>query len=203
MRSKIALFIGFTFLISCKNDSKPAANVSVNPFDTTYNSAQNQTQTLSEADRTALLSAKGKRAQSIDFQTISAYFDKANQPLQIFYFWHKNTEGVKENFEMAKAVNNLAAQYDASRLKIVLVEVSDDTNSDNLTLFIRENQITEPTFQLNNADFSQLSKHLKKELTPLPALVLAQKSEEILFVYNKTMDEKELSAVVSPLVSSN
>ena len=72
-----------------------------------------------------------------------------------------------------------------------------------LNLFIRENQLSDETLILEKADVSFFAKRIRKDftgVTGLPVVILANKADETLQFYNRLMDEKELSAIIQPLL---
>jgi hypothetical protein len=191
------LMFCYTLLISsCNNKPNNAEHQAANPFDTTQTTAQ----TLSEDDRAKLLQAQGKKASTVNNETLVDKIANSKGRLTIFCFWNMdNAESVKT----VKAVNNLAAQFDSTSLKITLVHVSLNVSLDNLNLFIRENQLTEEAFVLDKIDKNLMASKVKKDFLTadqLPIIVIVNKEEGLTFFYNKGFDEQELKAVIQPFI---
>jgi hypothetical protein len=187
----------YTMLISsCNNKSNNSQHQAANPFDTSQTTAQ----TLSEDDRAKLSQAQGKKAISLNNEILADKIANSKGRLTIYCFWNmENVESVKT----VKAVNNLAAQFDSTSLKITLVHVSPNASLDNLNLFIRENQLTEETFVLDKIDKNLMAAKVKKDFLTtdqLPIIVIINKDEGLTVFYNKGFDEQELKAVVQPFI---
>ena len=74
---------------------------------------------------------------------------------------------------------------------------------EDLNLFIREQQLTEETLILEKADVSFFSKKIRKDftgVTALPVILMVNKAEQTMLFYTKPMEEKELMAMVQPLI---
>ena len=117
----------------------------------------------------------------------------------IYCFWNTQNEG---SISTVKALNVVAAPYDSTKLKLVFVNLNDTKTAADITLFIRENQLTEEALMMKT-EMAFFAKKIRKDLTDvttLPVLLMINKAEETFFFYNKIMDEKELSAMLTPLV---
>ena len=190
------LFCSAIFFLSCKNKDRQSEHQAANPFDTTQTAAQN----LTEDDRTKLRQAQGKKAIITSNALLADKIAASSRRLFIYYFWQM---GDQTQINAAKAVNDLAAQYDSSRLKVVFVLVSPNASLDSLNLMIRENQLTEDTYILDRLDKAIFANKVKKDFATaeqLPLLLVINKAEGLIFFYNKALDDLELKAVIQPLV---
>jgi hypothetical protein len=188
--------IALISVVACKNDNKPAHHASANPFDTTHF----ETQALSDNDRSQLAQASGKVVQPISTDALASQINAATGKLNIFCFWNlKNPMSV----ETVKALNSLSAKHDSTQLKITFVTMPGFNTVDETNLFIRENQLTDATLILEKADVSFFAKKIRKDMTgivALPVVLLVNKADDTLLFFNKPMDEKELSAMIAPLL---
>jgi hypothetical protein len=183
-------------LISCNSKPTPSVSHAVSPFDTTHF----ETQALTSEDREKLANAKGKTVQPIEIDALAAKINNATGKLHLFCFW--NLESVN-SVSTLKAVNSLSAKFDSTKLQIIFVNMPGRQTMEAINLFIRENQLSDETLILEKADVSFFSKRIKKEftgVTGLPVIILANKAEETMQFYNRTMDEKELLAILQPLM---
>lgn len=181
---------------SCNNKPNNSEHQAANPFDTTQTTAQS----LSEDDRAKLSQAQGKKATTLNNETLADKIANSKGRLNIYCFWNMDS---LESVKTVKAVNNLAAQFDSAGLKITLVHVSATASLDNLNLFIRENQLTEDTYVLDKIDMNVMATKVKKDFltaTQLPIIVMVNKEEGLTFFYNKGFDEQELKAVIQPFI---
>lgn len=186
-------------IFSCK-EQKPHTSASdmakVNPFDTSHF----ETQALSAEDRLKLANATGKTLKPISVDALTDKINTSTNRLHLYCFW--TLENVN-SIQTLKAAHSLSTKFDTTQLKIVFVNMPTRQNIDDVNLFIRENQLTEETLVLEKADVSFFSKKIRKDfggVTALPVILMVNKAEETLLFYNKSMDEKELSALVQPLV---
>ena len=190
------LFVSSFFIMSCKNKNTPSVSQpSFNPFDT----SSLETQTLSAEDRTKLASAAGRTVQNIEADVLATRINNSTGKLFIYCFWNTQNEG---SISTVKALNVVAAPYDSTKLKLVFVNMNDTKTAADITLFIRENQLTEEALMMKT-EMAFFAKKIRKDLTDvttLPVLLMINKAEETFFFYNKIMDEKELSAMLTPLV---
>jgi hypothetical protein len=183
-------------LFSCNAKPSPAISNAVSPFDTTHF----ETQALTPEDRAKLANAKGKTVQPIAIDALAAKINNATGKLHLFCFW--NLESAN-SVSTLKAVNSLSTKFDTTKLQIIFVNMPGRQTMEAINLFIRENQLSDETLILEKADVSFFSKRIKKEFTSvtgLPVLILANKAEETLQFYNRAMDEKELLAILQPLM---
>ncbi len=143
-----------------------------------------------------------KTVKPIEIDALAEQINAASSKLYVYCFWNlKNDASVAT----VKALNTLTTKFDTTKLKIVYVNMPGYEKVEDVNLFIRENQLTEETLILEKADVSFFSKKIRKDMvgiTTMPVVLMANKAEEILLFYNKGMDEKELLALVHPLVSN-
>ena len=179
-------------------DSKPnlSANHAASPFDTTHF----ETQALTVEDRAKLAAASGKTVQPIEIDALAAKINTATGKLHLFCFWNLTSAN---SLATIKAVNALSTKFDSTKLQVVFVNMPGRQTMEAVNLFIRENQLSDETLILEKADVSFFAKKIRKDFTPvvgLPVLILANKADETLQFYNRPMDEKELSAIIQPLL---
>ena len=193
----LALCSASLLCYACKNKPNASADlVKVSPFDTTYF----ETQILSADDRAKLAAASGKTVKPIDIDALANRINTSTGKLHVYCFWNLQNAG---SLSTLKALNVLSEKYDSSQLKVVFVNMPDSQKVEDVNLFIRENQLTEETLILEKADVSFFSKKIRKDftgVTVLPVVLMVNKAEQTLMFYNKTMDEKELMAMVQPLI---
>jgi hypothetical protein len=198
IRNLVPFFV-LTILIltnSCDRIRKMTGTHTASPFDTT----KFETQALSEQDRALLASANGKTVKPISVDALAQQINAATGVLTVYCFWNlKNNASIST----VKALNELSAKFDSTKLKIVYVNMPGFQKVEDVNLFIREHQLTDETLILEKADVSFFSKKIKKEfggITNLPVILMANKAEETMLFFNKGMDEKELLALVNPLI---
>lgn len=184
-----------TFGVACKKpQSSPNTVQSVNPFDTT----QMESQVLSEADRLKLASASGKSNTVISEDALANRILQSTDKLYVYCFWNMEND---MSLSTMKALQHVSNNFDTTELKIVFINFKEIKSKEEVTLLIRENQISDETLLLENSDWSFFKNKLKKELEDvkdLPIILMVNKSEEIFQLYNKPMDEKELTALLQP-----
>jgi hypothetical protein len=194
----VFFFLCIFGLSACKENksNNTSADLSkVNPFDTTHF----ETQALTAEDRQKLANASGKTVKPISVDALADKINTSSGKLHIYCFWNLGNNSLNT----MKALNTLTSKYDSTQLKVIFVNMPERQNIDEVNLFIRENQLTEETWVLEKADVSFFQRKIRKDfsgVTTLPVLVMVNKAEETLLFYNKPMDDKELSAVVAPLV---
>jgi hypothetical protein len=174
-------------LLSC--NSKPTPSV-----------PEFETQALTPEDRVKLANATGKSVHPIDIDALAAQINNATGKLHIFCFWNL---GNANSVTTLKAVNSLSTKFDSTKLQIIFVNMPGRQTMEAINLFIRENQLTNETLILEKADVSLFSKRIKKEfsgVTGLPVLIFANKADQTMQFYNRLVDEKELLAIVQPLL---
>jgi hypothetical protein len=177
----------FVILLSC--NSKPTPSVSY--F---------ETQALTPEDRVKLANATGKTVRPIEIDALAAQINNATGKLHLFCFWNLESPN---SISTLKAVHSLSTKCDSTKLRIVFVNMPGRQTMEAINLFIRENQLTDETLILEKADVSFFSKRIKKEflgVTGLPVVILANKTDQTMQFYNRLMDEKELQAIVQPLL---
>jgi hypothetical protein len=192
----LGIFGIFGILTSCNSKPTPSVSHAASPFDTTHF----ETQTLTAEDRAKLANATGKTVQPIEIDALSAKINNATGKLHLFCFWNL---GSNNSVSTLKAVNSLSAKFDSTKLHIVFVNMPGRQTMEDINLFIRENQLSDETLILEKADVSFFSKRIRKDftgVTALPVIILANKADETLLFYNRIMDEKELSAIIQPLM---
>jgi hypothetical protein len=181
---------------ACKNEPKTTAHAGANPFDTTHF----ETQALTDADRERLLKAQGKVARPIDLEYLAQQINAAKDKLHIYCFWNLKTP---QSVETVKSLNKLSAKYDSTQVNITFVTMPGFNSVDEVNLFIREQQLTDATLIAEKADVSFFAKKIRKDMvgiTTLPVILLVNKTNETLLFFNKPMDEKELTAMIAPLL---
>lgn len=194
-------FVVLTILFltnACDGNSSASKNHTASPFDTT----KFETQALTDSDRVLLANANGKTVKPIGIDALAEQINAATSKLYVYCFWNLKNEA---SVATVKALNTLSTKFDTTKLKIVYVNMPGYEKVEDVNLFIRENQLTEETLILEKADVSFFSKKIRKDMvgiTALPVVLMANKAEEILLFYNKSMDAKELLALVHPLVSN-
>ena len=192
-------FIVLTILVltnSCDRIRKMTGSHSASPFDTT----KFETQALSDADRALLAAANGKTVKPISVDALAQEINAATEKLYIYCFWNLKNDA---STATVKALNELSTKFDSTKLKIVYVNMPGYQKVEDVNLFIRENQLTDETLILEKADVSFFSKKIRKDLvgiTNMPVVLMVNKAEETLMFFNKGMDEKELMALVNPLI---
>lgn len=183
-------------LLSCNAKPAPSVNHAASPFDTTHF----ETQALSEEDRAKLATATGKTVKPIEIDALVEKINGATGKLHLFCFWNLEKSN---SVSTLKAVNSLSAKVDSTKLEIIFVNMPGRQTMEAINLFIRENQLSDETLILEKADVSFFSKRIRKDFTPvigLPVIILANKSDETMQFYNQIMDEKELFAIIQPLM---
>lgn len=182
---------------SCQEKTASSRDMAkVSPFDTTHF----ETQALSVEDRAKLAVASGKTVKPVDIDALAHRINTSTGKLHVYCFWNLQNAG---SLSTLKALNVLSEKYDSSRLKIIFVNMPGLQKVEDVNLFIREHQLTEETLILEKADVSFFSKKIRKDftgVTALPVILMVNKAEETMMFYNKPMDEKELMAMVQPLV---
>lgn len=192
-------FVVLTILVltnSCDRIRKMTGSHSASPFDTT----KFETQALSDADRALLAAANGKTVKPISVDALAQEINAATEKLYIYCFWNLKNDA---STATVKALNELSTKFDSTKLKIVYVNMPGYQKVEDVNLFIRENQLTDETLILEKADVSFFSKKIRKDLvgiTNMPVVLMVNKAEETLMFFNKGMDEKELLALVNPLI---
>ena len=189
------MLTSFAVIVSCKNSQSSSNTVqSVNPFDTT----QMESQVLTEADRLKLASASGKSNTVISEDALANRILQSTDKLYVYCFWNMENE---LSLSTMKALQHVSNNFDTTQLKIVFINFKEIKSKEDVTLLIRENQISDETLLLENSDWGFFKNKLKKELEDvkdLPIILMVNKSEEIFQLYNKPMDEKELTALLQP-----
>ncbi len=194
-------FVVLTILVltnSCDHFSSTSRVHIASPFDTT----RFETQALTDGDRALLAHANGKTAKPISIDALANQINEATQKLYVFCFWNLRNDA---SMATVKALNTLSLKFDSTKLKIVYVNMPGYEKVEDVNLFIRENQLTDETLILEKADVSFFSKKIRKDMvgiTSLPVVLMVNKAEETMLFYNKNMDEKELLALVHPLISN-
>ena len=192
-------FVVLVFLIftnSCDNSGSKTSTHIASPFDTT----KFETQALTDADRALLANANGKTVKPIAVDALAEQINEATARLYVYCFWNLQNQA---SIATVKALNVLSTKFDSTKLKIVYVNMPRYEKVEDVNLFIRENQLSDETLILEKADVSFFAKKIRKDFTPvvgLPVLILANKADETLQFYNRPFDEKELSAIVQPLL---
>lgn len=183
-------------LMSCNSKQTPSVPKGVSPFDTTHF----ETQALSAEDRAKLANATGKSVIPIEIDALATKINGATGKLHLFCFWNlENPNSVA----MLKSVDALSTKFDSTKLHITFVNMPGRQTMEAINLFIRENQLSDETLILEKADVSFFAKRIRKDftgVTNLPVLILANKADETMQFYNRSMDEKELSAIIQPLL---
>ncbi len=181
---------------ACDSKPTPSVNHAASPFDTTHF----ETQALTVEDRAKLAAATGKTVQPIEIDALAAKINTATGKLHLFCFWNLTSAN---SLATIKAVNALSTKFDSTKLQVVFVNMPGRQTMEAVNLFIRENQLSDETLILEKADVSFFAKKIRKDFTPvigLPVLILANKADETLQFYNRPMDEKELLAIIQPLL---
>ncbi len=181
---------GILSQFACKNNG--ANNNAANPFSTNY-----ETQKLSEADRIQLATAIGKTLVPISSDSLTMFIKKPTDKLHIYCFWKLNNE---PSMATVRALKKISDKYTTDKLSVSFVAMpSSNIDVQDYNLFIREQQITDGAFILENGDVSFFSKNLKKDfvgITSFPVVLLANSSDNILQLYNKPFDDNELTALI-------
>ena len=188
--------LAVSMFTACDSKPTPSVNHAANPFDTT----RFETQALTVEDRAKLAAATGKTAQPIEIDALATKINTATGKLHLFCFWNLTSAN---SLTTIKAVNALSAKFDSTKLQVVFVNMPGRQTMEAVNLFIRENQLSDETLILEKADVSFFAKKIRKDFTPvvgLPVLILANKADETLQFYNRPIDEKELSAIIQPLL---
>jgi hypothetical protein len=181
---------------SCDRIRKMTGNHAASPFDTTTF----ETQALSDNDRALLASANGKTVKPITIDALAKDINAATEKLYVYCFWNLKNDA---STSTVKALNELSAKFDSTKLKIIYVNMPGYQKVEDVNLFIRENQLTDETLILEKADVSFFAKKIRKDfggITNLPVILMVNKAEETMMFFNKGMDEKELLALVNPLI---
>ncbi len=191
-----SFFSILVFCAACNSKPNPSVSHAASPFDTTHF----ETQALTPEDRAKLANAKGKSVKPVEIDALAAQINQATGKLHLFCFWNLES---KNSLTTLKAVNSLSATFDSTKLHIIYVNMPGRQTMEAINLFIRENQLSDETLILEKADVSFFSKKIKKEftgVTGLPVLILANKADETLQFINHPIDEKELLALIQPLL---
>ena len=194
-------FIVLTILVltnSCDRIRKMTGVHAASPFDTT----KFETQALSESDRALLASANGKTVKPIGIDALAQQINASTGILTVYCFWNLKNDA---STATVNALNELSAKFDSTKLKIVYVNMPGYQKVEDVNLFIREHQLTDETLILEKADVSFFSKKIRKDftgITNLPVVLMVNKAEETMMFFNKGMDEKELLALVNPLITN-
>lgn len=194
--SSILIVVLGTFMTHCKDKTPTNTAQSVNPFDTT----QLEAQVLSEADRMKLASAAGKTTVALNEDALAQRILQSTNRLYVYCFWNMQSE---PSMASVKALQHISNNFDTAQVRIVFVNFNEQRTTNDVSLFIRENQITDETLHLEQANWDFFKNKLKKDLSgtnELPVILMVNKSEEIFQLYNKPMDEKELTALLQPLL---
>ena len=181
---------------ACDSKLTPSVNHAASPFDTTHF----ETQALTVEDRAKLAVANGKTVKPIEIEALATKINTATGKLHLFCFWNLTSAN---SLATIKAVNALSTKFDSTKLQVIFVNMPGRQTMEAVNLFIRENQLSDETLILEKADVSFFAKKIRKDFTPvvgLPVLILANKADETLQFYNRPFDEKELSAIVQPLL---
>ena len=190
------VLLALVFTACDKKNKTENAHLSVNPFDTT----QLESQTLSAEDRTKLASASGKSVALINQDALAKRILESTDKLHVYCFWETQNES---SVATMKAIQEVSNSYDSTQLKVVFIHLSSGQNPAAVNLFIRENQISDETVLLENADLSFFNQKIKKELpkmTELPVVFMVNKAEETFQWYNKSLETKEFLALLQPLL---
>ncbi len=196
---KIAQFGAFGMLgllMSCNSKPTPSVPNGVSPFDTTHF----ETQALSAEDRAKLANATGKSVIPIEIDALATKINTATGKLHLFCFWNLESPN---SVATLKAVNTLSTKFDSTKLHITFINMPGRQTMEAINLFIRENQLSDETLILEKADVSFFAKRIRKDftgVTGLPVIILTNKADKTLQFYNRLMDEKELSAIIQPLL---
>ena len=194
----VSFFLLTTLVLtgSCDRIHNKNGHQSANPFDTT----KFETQALSDADRSLLAAANGKTVKPIEIDALAKQINAATGKLYVYCFWNLKNEA---STNTVMSLNELSTKFDSTKLKIVYVNMLGYQKVEDVNVFIREHQLTDETLILEKADISLFSKKIRKDfigITHLPIILMVNKAEETMMLFNKGMDEKELLALVNPLV---
>ena len=194
----IFIFSTIIFLSACKDKQSSAelSAASVNPFDT----AQLESQALSDVDRLKLAAASGKTVAVVTPEKLAQRILQSTDKLYVYCFWNMQNDA---SVSTVKALQQVSSNYDSTQLKIVFINMMDVQKVDSVNLFIRENQISDEALFLEKADFSYFSNQIKKRLVDinaLPVVLMVNKAEETFQFYNKPMDVAEWMALMQPLL---
>ena len=122
-------------------------------------------QALNDADRALLASANGKKARPISVDSLAKQINAATGILTVYCFWNLKNDA---STNTVKALNDLSAKFDSTKLKIVYVNMPGYQKVEDVNLFIREHQLTDETLILEKADVSFFAKKLEKILQVSP-----------------------------------
>ncbi len=194
----IFIFSTIIFLSACKGkqSSTELSAASVNPFDT----AQLETQALTDADRLKLAAASGKTVAVVAPDKLAQRILQSTDKLYVYCFWNMQNE---VSVSTVKALQQVSNSYDSTQLKVVFINMMDIQKVEAVNLFIRENQISDEVLFLENANFSYFPHQIKKSLkdiNALPVVLMVNKAEETFQFYNKPMDVAEWMALMQPLL---
>ncbi len=194
----VCSFILQVFVYSAceKNKKNENSHQSVNPFDTT----KLESQILSAEDIAKLATASGKSVALVHPDDLAQRILQSTDKLHVYCFW---TTQNKSSVNTVKAIQEVSSGFDSTQLKVVFIHLSDNPNPEALNLFIRENQISDETVQLEKVDWHFFIHKLKKELpemTELPVIFMVNQTEETFQWYNKSFEQKEFTALLQPLL---
>ena len=194
----IFIFSTIIFLFACKGkqSSTELSAASVNPFDT----AQLESQVLSNEDRLKLAAASGKTVAVVTPEKLAQRILQSTDKLYVYCFWNMQNDA---SVSTVKALQQVSNSYDSTQLKVIFINMMDVQKVEAENLFIRENQISDETLFLEKTDFSYFSNQIKKSLvniTALPVVLMVNKAEETFQFYNKPMDVAEWMALMQPLL---
>ena len=194
----IFIFSAIIFLSACKDkqSSTELSAASVNPFDT----AQLESQALTNEDRLKLASASGKTVAVVMPDKLAQRILQSTDKLYVYCFWNMQNDA---SVSTVKALQQVSSSYDSTQLKVVFINMMDVEKVEAVNLFIRENQISDEVLFLEKANFSYFSNQIKKSLvdiTALPVVLMVNKAEQTFQFYNKPMDVAEWMALMQPLL---
>ena len=194
----IFIFSTIMFLSACKDkqSSTELSAASVNPFDT----AQLESQALTDEDRLKLAAASGKTVALVTPDKLAQRILQSTDKLYVYCFWNMQNDA---SISTVKALQQVSNSYDSTQLKIIFINMMDAQKVEAVNLFIRENQISDETLFLEKTDFSYFSNQIKKSLvdiSALPVVLMVNKAEQTFQFYNKPMDVAEWMALMQPLL---
>ncbi len=197
--SILSLFLCFS---SCENDKTPETvdYDNIDPIDAARpNGVVLPSQELSAEDKIKLAMAKGRTASHISIDSLVSKINDSSEKLFIYHFWKMKTPHC---LEMNKRLSNLSHEISTKKLYIELINLDDTTQSNQLNTYIREENITLNTFQVDTQaeNFSLIEKAFNLRWNgEVPALFLINHSNGTNLHYQKAFEYDELYAIIQSL----
>ncbi len=202
MRFILAILSLFLCLSSCKNDKTPEKidYDNIDPIDAARpNGVVLPSQELSAEDKIKLAMAKGRTASPISVDSLVAKINNSSEKLFVYHFWKMDKP---DCLKMNKRLSKLSHEISTKKLYIELINLDDTTRLNQLNTYIREENITLNTVQVDTKaeNFSLIEKTFKLRWNgEVPALFLINHSNGTNLHYQKAFEYDELYAIIQSL----